>query len=90
VKARARNRRAVAIGGSMSGLFAAPQGPYHCGENLSADTDFMGPAPAPRRLVDHRPNRACVIQSTDVFVHRNGIVYCTDYNAGLYIMEYLG
>jgi hypothetical protein len=46
--------------------------------------------PAPRRLVDHRPNRACVIQSTDVFVDRNGIVYCTDYNAGLYIMEYLG
>ncbi len=46
--------------------------------------------PAPRRLVDHRPNRACVIQSTDVFVDRNGIVYCTDYNAGLYILEYLG
>src|SRR6202521_4645756 len=46
--------------------------------------------PAPRRLVDHRPNRACVIPSTDVFVDRNGIVYCTDYNAGLYIMEYLG
>ncbi len=46
--------------------------------------------PAPRRLVDHRPNRACVIQSTDVFVDRNGIVYCTDYNAGLYITEYLG
>ena len=46
--------------------------------------------PAPPRLVDHRPNRACVIQSTDVFVDRDGIVYCTDYNAGLYIMEYLG
>jgi hypothetical protein len=46
--------------------------------------------PAPRRLVDHRPNRACVIQSTDVFVDRDGIIYCTDYNAGLYIMEYLG
>jgi len=46
--------------------------------------------PPPTRLMDHRPNRACVIQSTDVFVDRNGIVYCTDYNAGLYIMEYLG
>jgi len=46
--------------------------------------------PAPARLMDHRPNRACVIQSTDVFVDRDGIVYCTDYNAGLYIMEYLG
>jgi hypothetical protein len=46
--------------------------------------------PAPRRLMDHRPNRACVIQSTDVFVDRDGIVYCTDYNAGLYIVEYVG
>ena len=46
--------------------------------------------PQPARLVDTRPSRARVIQSTDVFVDRNGIVYCTDYNAGLYIMEYLG
>jgi hypothetical protein len=46
--------------------------------------------PAPARLIDHRPNRAKVVQSTDVFVDRNGIVYCTDYNAGLYIMEYVG
>ena len=46
--------------------------------------------PQPSRLVDHRPNRARVVQSTDVFVDRNGLVYCTDYNAGLYIMEYIG
>jgi hypothetical protein len=46
--------------------------------------------PPPQRLMDHRPNRACVIQSTDVFVDHNGIVYCTDYNAGLYILEYVG
>jgi hypothetical protein len=46
--------------------------------------------PAPARLADTRPNRARVVQSTDVFVDRNGIVYCTDYNAGLYIMEYVG
>ena len=25
-----------------------------------------------------------------LFVDRNGIAYCTDYNAGLYIMEYTG
>jgi hypothetical protein len=46
--------------------------------------------PAPTRLVDHRPNRARVIQSADVFVDRNGLIYSTDYNAGLYIMEYGG
>jgi hypothetical protein len=31
-----------------------------------------------------------VIQSADVFVDATGIVYCTDYNAGLSIMEYGG
>jgi hypothetical protein len=46
--------------------------------------------PAPARVVDHRPGRPRVIQSADVFVDASGIVYCTDYNAGLYIMEYGG
>ncbi|MGH8662628.1 MAG: LVIVD repeat-containing protein, partial [Burkholderiales bacterium] len=43
--------------------------------------------PAPARLFDHRPNRAKVIQTADVFVDRNGLIYITDYNAGLYIVE---
>ncbi len=46
--------------------------------------------PAPTRMIDHRPNRARVIQSADVFVDANGLIYSTDYNAGLYIMEYGG
>jgi hypothetical protein len=46
--------------------------------------------PAPQRLADHRPNRARVIQSADVFVDQGGLIYCTDYNAGLYILEYGG
>jgi hypothetical protein len=46
--------------------------------------------PKPARLIDTRPHRACVVQSTDVFVDRNGIIYCTDYNAGLYTMQYDG
>jgi hypothetical protein len=46
--------------------------------------------PAPSCLVDPRPNRPRVLHSADVFVDRNGIVYCTDFNAGLYIMEYQG
>ncbi len=44
----------------------------------------------PARLVDHRPGRARVIQAADVFVDADGIVYVTDYNAGLHIMEYGG
>jgi hypothetical protein len=46
--------------------------------------------PAPARLMDHRPNRARVIQSADVFVDRSGLIYSTDYNAGLFILEYGG
>ena len=46
--------------------------------------------PAPARMMDHRPNRARVIQSADVFVDANGLIYSTDYNAGLFILEYGG
>lgn len=46
--------------------------------------------PAPRRMYDPRPASAHVIQSCDVFVDRNGLMYVTDYNAGLYILEYKG
>ena len=46
--------------------------------------------PPPARMVDPRPNRAAVLHSADVHVDANGIVYCTDFNAGLSVMEYLG
>lgn len=46
--------------------------------------------PAPKRLVDHRPNRPLVIQSCDVWVSADGLVYSNDYNGGLFILEYQG
>jgi hypothetical protein len=46
--------------------------------------------PAPARMMDHRPNRARVIQSADVFVDAAGLIYSTDYNAGLFILEFGG
>lgn len=46
--------------------------------------------PAPNRLVDHRPNRPKVIQSCDVWVSGDGLVYANDYNGGLLILEYEG
>ena len=47
--------------------------------------------PAPKKLMDPRPNRPVVLHSADVFVDRNGLAYCTDWSgAGLYIMEYQG
>jgi hypothetical protein len=43
--------------------------------------------PAPTRMLDHRPNRPRVIQSCDVFVDANGLIYSNDYNSGLFILE---
>jgi len=44
--------------------------------------------PTPNRLVDTRLNRTKVIQTCDVFVTADGVVYTTDYNGGMYILEY--
>jgi hypothetical protein len=46
--------------------------------------------PKPARMMDQRPNRAQVIQSADVFVDANGLIYSTDYNGGVHILEYDG
>ncbi len=46
--------------------------------------------PAPSRLLDFRPNRPRAIDTTDVFVDEQGLIYCTDSNAGLYILESTG
>lgn len=43
--------------------------------------------PAPNRLMDHRPDRPRIIQSCDVSVSAEGLVYANDYNAGLFILE---
>ncbi|THG31574.1 LVIVD repeat-containing protein [Naasia lichenicola] len=46
--------------------------------------------PQPETMFDVRPNRPRVIQSADVFVDANGVAYMTDYNAGLYILQFDG
>jgi hypothetical protein len=46
--------------------------------------------PEPKRLVDTRLNRAKVIQSCDVLVTKDGVIYTTDFNGGMYILEYNG
>ena len=45
--------------------------------------------PDPRTLADKRPNRQKVIQSCDVWVSKEGLVYSNDFNGGLYILEYV-
>ena len=46
--------------------------------------------PKPAVWVDPRPNRPVVLHSADVHVDREGLVYVTDFNAGLSILEYQG
>lgn len=46
--------------------------------------------PNPTRMVDPRPNRAQVTQSNDCYVDPDGVIFLTDQNGGLYILEYDG
>ena len=46
--------------------------------------------PAPARLLDPRPNVALAAKSADVFVSTDGLMYVTDWNAGLNVLEYQG
>ena len=53
------------------------------------ETGALVPA-GPTVMTDRRPGRPKVIQSADVFVDARGLIYATDYNAGLEIIEYGG
>jgi hypothetical protein len=44
--------------------------------------------PAPARMIDTRPNSPKVVQSGDLFVDSHGLIYLTDPNAGLHILQY--
>jgi hypothetical protein len=44
----------------------------------------------PNKLIDPRPNVALAAQTCDAFVSAEGIVYLSDWNAGLHVLEYAG
>ena len=46
--------------------------------------------PNPAKMMDPRPNRPQVVQSADCFVDKNGLMYVTDPNAGLHILQFNG
>jgi hypothetical protein len=46
--------------------------------------------PAPNKLMDYRADRPLVVDTTDVYVDKQGLIYTTDMNAGLYIIEMEG
>jgi hypothetical protein len=46
--------------------------------------------PVPARLVDPRPNVTLAAKSADVYVAADGMMYVTDWNAGLHVLQYEG
>jgi hypothetical protein len=44
--------------------------------------------PAPKKLIDPRPNVALAAKSADVYASTDGLLYVTDWNAGLNVLEY--
>jgi hypothetical protein len=44
--------------------------------------------PAPKRLIDPRPGIKRITHCADLYVSRDGMIYVTDYNGGLYVLEY--
>jgi hypothetical protein len=46
--------------------------------------------PNPARMIDPRPNKAQVPTTMDCYVDPAGLMYLTDQNGGLYILQYEG
>jgi hypothetical protein len=46
--------------------------------------------PVPTKLIDPRPNIALAAQTCDAYVSADGIIYLSDWNAGLHVLEYKG
>ena len=46
--------------------------------------------PAPKKLVDPRAGVALAAQTCDVYVTREGLMYVSDWNAGLHVLQYEG
>jgi hypothetical protein len=46
--------------------------------------------PTPAKLIDPRPNVALAAKTADLFVTRDGLIYVSDWNAGLNVLEYRG
>ena len=50
---------------------------------------FWAP-PAPVKLIDPRPNIALAAKTADVYVMRDGLMYVSDWNAGMHVLQYEG
>ena len=50
---------------------------------------FWAP-PTPKKLVDPRPNIGLDAKTADLFVTKEGLVFVSDWNAGMHVLEYKG
>ena len=46
--------------------------------------------PTPKKLVDPRPNVSLAAKSADIFVRKDGMMFVSDWNAGLNILQFEG
>ena len=46
--------------------------------------------PAPKKLIDPRPNVALAAKTCDVYVTPDGLMYVSDWNAGMHVLQYEG
>jgi hypothetical protein len=46
--------------------------------------------PTPRKLIDPRPNVSLAAKTADILVTKDGLIYASDWNAGLNVMQYEG
>jgi hypothetical protein len=46
--------------------------------------------PAPERLIDPRPNVSLAAKTCDAYVTREGLIYVSDWNAGMHVLRYDG
>jgi hypothetical protein len=46
--------------------------------------------PTPKKLVDPRPNIDLATKTADIFVTKEGLMFVSDWNAGMYVLEYQG
>jgi hypothetical protein len=46
--------------------------------------------PAPAKLIDPRPNVALAAKSADIYVTPDGLIFVSDWNAGLNVLQYEG
>ncbi len=46
--------------------------------------------PAPAKLIDPRPNVALAAKTADIYVRPDGLMYVSDWNAGLRVLQYEG